>query len=179
MKGVLATFDSVHALEKAARALHALGVKEMEAFTPFAWEALDELFPRERDQTSIGRRFAHFNLPGLSALLAAVVGGATVFGTLTLAETWSNPFDAGGRPLYSWPLYVPITFVLTVLSAGITLFVGYFWAMRLPEPHHPLFEVPAFRMHEDHFHLFVSSADPRFTEATSLLAGARLTEVPA
>jgi hypothetical protein len=177
VNGLLATFDSVHALEKAARSLHALGVKGMEAFTPFAWEPLDELFPRERDETPLGRHFASTNLPGLSALVAAVVGGTTVFATLTLAETWSNPFDAGGRPLYSWPLYIPITFVLTVLSAGITLFLGYFWSMRLPEPHHPLFELPAFRMNENHFHLFLSSTDPLFEKARALLHGAQLTEV--
>jgi hypothetical protein len=177
MNGVLATFDSVHALERAARALHALGVKKMEAFTPFAWEPLDELFPRERDETATGRRFANANLPALSALVAAIISGLSVFAMLTIAETWSNPFDSGGRPLYSWPAYIPITFVLTVLSVGITLFLGYFWAMRLPEPHHPLFEVSSFRMNEDYFHLFLSSSDPLFEKALALLQGARLTEV--
>jgi hypothetical protein len=170
VKGTLFTFGNVHELEKAARALHERGVTRMEAFLPFAWEPLDGHFPKERRDA----RLSEANLPGCVTLTAAAAAALTVFGTMTLAQTWSNPFDAGGRPLFSWPTYVPITFVLTVLAAAGSLFLSYFWEMRLPEPYHPIFDAPDFRLDKDQFHLFLDEREPRFREAHALLAASAL-----
>lgn len=150
-RGLLAEFESPEALTAAARRLREAGYSRLTAFTPFPVEDLeDELeLPRTR-------------IP-LAALLAGVAGGGLAF----LVQAWCNgldyPLDVGGRPLFSWPAFVPITFELTVLGAAFAAFFGVLAASRLPRLWQPIFEVEGFeRATIDRFFLGVDAADPRY-----------------
>ena len=73
------------------------------------------------------------------------------------------PFNVGGRPYNSWPVFIPITFEVMVLVGSFGAFLGMMFLNGLPHPHHPVFHVPQFaRSSQDRFFLCVEATDPRF-----------------
>ncbi|HKY31597.1 MAG TPA: DUF3341 domain-containing protein [Candidatus Polarisedimenticolia bacterium] len=150
--GLLAEFETAEAILQAARQAHAAGYRKMEAYTPFPIEDLTE---------ALG--FRHSRLPAI--VLAGGVAGALIgFGLQYWVSVLVYPHNIGGRPLNSWPSFVPVTFEMTILVAALTAVLGMLALNGLPRPHHPLFGVPRFREHasRDRFFLCIEAADPRF-----------------
>lgn len=78
------------------------------------------------------------------------------------------PINVGGRPLVSWPSFIPISFELTILAAAFSAVLGMFALNHLPQPYHPVFNSERFlRASNDRFFLSVEASDPQFdAEAT-------------
>lgn len=160
--GILAEFRSPEALLAAARAAREAGYRRMDAFSPFPVEGLAE-------QVGFG-----FNLLPWLVLLAGFGGAALGFYMEYYGMAISYPIVVAGRPLNSWPAYIPITFELGVLSASIVGLLGMLMLSGLPRPSHPVFYASRFSLAtRDRFFLCIEAADPLFNadEARAFLEG--------
>jgi hypothetical protein len=149
--GFLAEFDTPANLLDAARRAYASGYRRLDAFSPLPIEGLAE---------AIG--FTRSRVPALT-LMGGIIGGLIGFGVQYYSSVVSYPLNVGGRPLNSWPSFVPITFELTILGAALVCVFGMFALNGLPTPYHPVFNVPRFALaSRDRFFLCVKARDPRF-----------------
>lgn len=158
--GIAAEFDDQNALIAAAKSIAEAGYKSFEAYTPFPIEEMSETIKPRRP------------LLPLIVLVGGIVGAAGGFFMQYYAAVLSYPLNVGGRPLNSWPMFIPITFELAILLAACAAVFGVLVLSRLPMPYHPLFKLKDFeRASADRFFLTVEASDPKFdlTETTHFL----------
>jgi hypothetical protein len=148
---MLAEFETPDALLEAARKTQAAGYKRLDAFTPMPVEGLAE---------AVG--FHRTSLP-LVVLIGGILGGTAGFFMCWYANVISFPLNIGGKPLNSWPMWIPITFELTILGAALFCVFGMLAMDGLPAPYHPVFNVARFALaSRDRFFLLVKARDRRF-----------------
>jgi hypothetical protein len=170
--GIVAEFAEPEQLLRAANRATAAGYRRVEAYSPYPIEGLAESL-----------RFNRTWVPVL-ALLGGVLGGTAGFALQYWSSVWQYPLNVGGRPLNSWPMFVPVTFECTVLGASLFCVLGMLALNGLPRPHHPLFDVPGFeRASADRFFLCIQAQDDQFHETTTRgflheLGAVRVSDVP-
>ncbi len=149
--GLIGEFETPVALIEAARRAREAGYRKMDAYTPYPIEELAEALKLPRTK-----------LPVL-VFIGGALGCATGLAMQWFATAVHYPLNVGGRPLASWPSYIPITFELTVLFAAITAVLGMLGLNGLPMPYHPVFNVPRFALaSRDRFFLCIETNDPLF-----------------
>lgn len=154
--GLLAEFQQPEEILSAAGTVRAAGYRHVSGYTPFPVEGLFELL-----------EFKSSKLPAIT-FCGGLIGGVLGYGMQYYASVWSYPLNIGGRPLHSWPSFLPITFELTVLGAAFAAFFGMLALNGLPHPYHPLFNVQEFKLaSRNRFFLCVRSGDPMFDPVTT------------
>lgn len=149
--GLIAEFDSADALLEAAEKTRDAGYKKFEAYTPMPIHGLDE---------AVGYRGTR--LPWV-IFGAGLTGAAGMFAFQTWVNLVAYPMNIGGRPLFSWPAFIPATFEGMVLLSAFAAVFGLIAACGLPRPYHPIFNAPNFdRASVDRFFLCIEAADPKF-----------------
>jgi Protein of unknown function (DUF3341) len=154
--GLMAEFTSPEALVAAAERAHREGYRRLDAYTPLPVEGLAE---------AIG--FHKNGLP-LLVLIGGIVGAASGFFLQYWFHVIDYPLIIGGRPLNSWPMFIPVTFELTILVAALAAVLGLLALNGLPMPYHPVFNVERFELAtRNRFFLCIESRDVKFdAEAT-------------
>jgi hypothetical protein len=150
--GILARFPNPETLVSAARQVTEAGYRSLDAYTPFPVEDLSEAL-----------RLKPSRLP-FAVLAGGIIGGLLGYFMQYFATVVWLPLNIGGRPLNSWPAYIPITFELTILLAAFGGVIGLFIVTRFPQPYHPVFNVEDFQKHgsQDGFYLGIEAGDPKF-----------------
>jgi hypothetical protein len=171
--GAMAEFETPEELIAAAEKAYADGYRRMDAYAPMPVEGLAEAVGYKKNKVA----------------LAVLIGGSCgAIGGFTFLE-WiagiAYPHNVGGRPLNSWPSWIPITFECMILFSAITSLICVLAMNGLPQPYHPVFNVPEFaRASIDRFFLCIESSDPKFRTEETLqflrdLGGNEVTVVPA
>jgi hypothetical protein len=151
--GLMAEFDDPDRLLAATKKAHADGYREMDAYSPFPVHHLAEALGHNKRQ-----------LPWL-VFAAASLGALAGYALQYFATVIYYPINIGGKPLHSWPAFIPVTFELTILGGAAAAVVGMLVLNGLPMPYHPVFNAPGFeRASKDKFFLCIESSDPRFSQ---------------
>jgi hypothetical protein len=129
VKGLLAGFESEHALRQAVDRLAAAQVGGVDTYTPAPFDEGVSGSP----------------LP-LAMFVAGMLGFIGFMLLMGYADVYAYPLDIGGRPRFAWPAFVPIAFEIGVLCAMGVGFLGYFVVCRMPRLYDPIDECHSFRM---------------------------------
>jgi hypothetical protein len=171
--GAMAEFETPEDLIEACERAYAQGYRRMDAFAPMPVEGLAEAVGFKRNNVA------------KAVLIGGICGVSGGFYLLYWITGVAYPLNVGGRPLFSWPAYIPITFECMILLSALTALVAMLGMNGLPKPYHPLFNVPQFtaKASLDGFFLCIESSDPKFaadetTQFLRELGGREVTLVP-
>jgi hypothetical protein len=152
--GLMAEFRAPTDVVAAARAVREAGYEKVDAYSPYPIEELAEAL-----------HFHHSRLP-LLVLLGGIAGLIGGYSLQYWAAVIEYPMNVGGRPFHSWPAFIVPSFETTILFAALTAVLGMLALNGLPEPYHPVFNVPSFALAtRDRFFLAIEATDPKFDEA--------------
>ena len=149
--GIIAEFGTPSDLYQACERVRDAGFTRWDAHTPFPVHGLEKAMGLRRSP-----------LPWI-----ILVAGLTGAGLGFLLQVWVHasaaPLVISGKPFFSWPAFIPITFELGVLFAAFGAVLGMLGLNGLPMHHHPLFRSRVFeRVTDDAFIISIESWDPRF-----------------
>jgi hypothetical protein len=159
---LVAEFSGPAQAERAARALRARGFTQMEAYGPYPSPGLAE---------AIG---FHERKVAPCMLAGGTVGALAGFALQGYMTAIDYPHNIGGRPLFSWPAFIPVTFECTIIGAALCGVGALLFFSGLPRLAHPIFSALHFeRASTDHFFLAVAEGghELSFAQARLVLEG--------
>ena len=149
--GLMAEFESPTAIVAATRFAYEEGYRRMDAYSPYPIEELSE---------ALGVH--HSRLP-LVVLIGGLIGCFGGYSLCYWVSAVAYPLNIGGRPLHSWPAFIPVTFECTILVAALAAVFGMLALNGLPQPYHPVFDAPRFELAtRNTFFLCIEARDPQF-----------------
>jgi hypothetical protein len=154
---LIATFADEHALREAAARLRAHGSTIHDIHTPYPVHGLDRLL-------GVGRS----RLPMMS-FVAGLCGLALALGFQFYAAVFDWPLNVGGKPANSTLAFIPITFEITVLFAGLGVVAAFFARAALfPGARR---DVPAQGVTDDVFAIVLRLRHPSAADEARVLLG--------
>ncbi|QDV76304.1 quinol:electron acceptor oxidoreductase subunit ActD [Botrimarina mediterranea] len=159
--GLLAQFAGPDELIAAADKVTDAGYKNVEAYAPFAVIGIDEALKAKKTILP----WIVFCM-GLSGCLIGITMQCYMNG---MEGSWwlaGYEFLISGKPFFSIPAFIPVTFELTILLSAFGSFFGMLALNKLPRLFNPLLRSERFAdVTTDGFFLFVEAADAKYAEA--------------
>jgi hypothetical protein len=151
---ILAEFKTAHEITAAARLAAEGGKPAIDALLPQPIEGITDYLAPPLAKAPIG----------WVMFVAGVCGAVIGYGMEWFSAVIAYPILSGGRPLNSWPVFLPVPYEITILLAGICGLLGWMFMCGLPKLHHPLFDAPAIeRATRDRYFLLFRRADTTAT----------------
>jgi hypothetical protein len=150
--GLVGEFVEPDAAVAMARQLCEDGFRSFDVYSPVPLEEMTELLPR-RPRNALAL-----------IMFAGALGGLVLgFVMQYVIAVIGYPLNIGGRPLDSWPAFIPSAWEICALSVVYVGFVAFLVYCQLPLLYHPIFNTPRFeRASQDRTFLCVEAHDPRF-----------------
>ena len=156
--GVLAEFDSTHAIYHACEKVRDRGFRKWDAHTPFPVHGLDKAM-------GLGTS----KLPWI-VLVLAICGGSGGFALQAWINLEAYPMVISAKPYLSWQAFVPVTFELAILLAAFGAVFGMWFLNRLPQWYHSAFRSQRFlKFSDDKFFITIEASDPKFDPSATQL----------
>ncbi len=118
-KFVVGCFDDEAVLFPAVKNVRKAGYKIHDVYTPFPIHGLDHV---------MGLRDTSIHTAGF---IYGISGMATALGFITWTLTTDWPLNFGGKPFFSLPAWIPVTFELTVLFAAVGMVLTFCYLCQL------------------------------------------------
>lgn len=166
--GIIAEFLSPDALLRATERTRDAGYKKFEAYTPFPIHGLTDAMGYQ----DVRVKWIIF--------FGGIVGVIAGYGLQYWVSVYAYAHNVGGKPLHSWPAFIPVTFECMILFAAFGAVFGMLALNGLPRPHHPIFNAKRFHLaSQDSFFLCIEADDPSFDveEVSRFLRGLGAHEV--
>ena len=112
-KFVVATFDDEKVLFPAVKNVRKAGLKIHDVYTPFAVHGLDH---------ALGLRDTSLHTAGF---IYGITGTTTALSFMSWVFIHDWPINFGGKPFWSLPAFIPMTFELTVLFAAVGMVLTF------------------------------------------------------
>lgn len=149
--GILALFDTPHAIYMAAKKVRDAGYQQWDCITPFPLHGLDGAMGLKRSKVPV------FTLCG------GVIGFCTGMFLAWFMGAFNYPLIVGGKPYFSFVFPFPVAYELTILLASFGTLGGMFILNRLPMHYHPVMNYDKFRhLTDDKFAIVIEAADGQF-----------------
>lgn len=157
--GLLAQFEDPHTLVAACDQARQAGYKKMDAYTPFPVHGIDPAI-------GIKRTILPFICLAIGLGACAIGLGMQYYVNNEISTFGFFPgydFKISGKPYFSLPANIPVTFEVIVLSSAFAAFLGM-WALNgLPKLANPLHRISRFkRVTNDKFFLMIEDKDEHF-----------------
>lgn len=151
--GVLAEFRNPKELVDAASSVKNSGYKDFDTYAPFPIHGMEKAMGLKESPL------------GWIVLAGGLIGGVGILTLMIWVMTTAWPYNISGKPLFNIPIYVPITFEITVLLSAFAATFGMIFLNNLPRLHNPLFNVDRFeKATDDGFFVCIEATDDLFSE---------------
>jgi len=151
-------FEHPEDLVDAVREIRKVEIPIEDILTPFPIHGLDELAGLKKSR-----------IPTIG-FLAGLTGAALAFGFMTWVFTVDYPLIIGGKPFFSVPSFIPITFEMTVLFAALAMVFAFLIRSRLgPGANNRIYDR---KITDNHFVVLLQgTTDPDIEKARQALTG--------
>ncbi len=148
--GMMGLFETPADLYHACEELRDAGYKGIDAMTPFPVHGLEKALGLQPT------RLPFFVLGGGAAGLSSAI-------LLTWYVNWDYPLNISGKVPFSWHIYIPVYFELTILLSALTCFVTLWALCKLPTFFHATMRHKSFpRSSDDGFFVTIEASDPKY-----------------
>jgi len=151
--GVLAEFRNPKELVDVAKSVKGSGYADFDTYAPFPIHGMEKAMGVKKSPL------------GWIVLGGAITGMVGALALMIWVMGYEYPMNISGKPFINIPIYVPITFELTVLLAAFAATFGMIGLNKLPRYYNPLFNVERFeKASDDGFFICIEATDDLFEE---------------
>ena len=156
--GVTALFNDPNAIIAAARKVASSGFTKWDVNSPYPIHGIDKAMKMKPSKL------------GIVTLIFGLSGAALALILMWWTMSVDYPMIIGGKPYFSLPAFIPVTFEVTVIMATLSTVVAMFaFFFGLPKNSHALHDTDYMKkVSRDHYGIVIESIDPKFDEKATL-----------